>query len=111
MRFRRLSSGIYGGLLVVYQQQEIFQSCFWILRVFQGGGFFRPGLEKHIGFGNVDLMRFVKTLGIIAAIFFVAARTFLVVEAFVSFRSLTAGSYQVVQWLNMFSTTKEVVSQ
>lgn len=52
-----------------------------------------------------------KTLRVITAVFFVTARIFLVVEAFVSIRIRTAGAYQTVKWMDYFAKTTTIGPQ
>lgn len=46
--------------------------------------------------------------GVVAGLAFVVARTFLVVESFLSIRSLLAGSFQVVKWLDLFGSGRSI---
>jgi hypothetical protein len=52
--------------------------------------------------------RIFTVLGVITGILFVAARTFLVVEAFIGVRHLTAGAYQTVKWMDFFGSSKVI---
>jgi len=49
--------------------------------------------------------------GVVTGLAFVAARTYLVVESFASIRSLPAGSFQVVKWLDIFGAGKSIGQQ
>lgn len=72
----------------------------------RAGGRFRLGVGWRRCFDAVCM-----AVGVVLGLAFVAARTFLVVESFISIRELPAAAYQVVTWLDVFGSLRSVVQQ
>ncbi|KAF8243896.1 hypothetical protein K440DRAFT_611204 [Wilcoxina mikolae CBS 423.85] len=49
--------------------------------------------------------------GVVTGLAFAVARTFLVIESFISLRSLPVGSFKVVKWLDLFGSAKSIGQQ